>query len=397
MSRIAILIAGAMVLSQPLAHADPADRAIKGPYEATLISEKILYPSLFGVAAGLPVADVTGVQLSNGNIRAYVFAQNKGIEIAESSDGRTFTRVGNAFGGDKGYGMPHVVKLDDGRFRMYNMVSAGIACSISNDGLNFTVEKSVCIKASDFASAPNGLTGPSIVKLKDGSLRAYFSDAVKAGTGPDPHFVLSATSTDGLNWSPDTGVRVGPGASGLTRSAEHPGAIAHDDGTVTLFYYDNCAKAPKDSAGKWACDPQSQGLWYSTSSDGGLTFSSEEHILFPAPISRSFGNDANVFVDKNSNLILWGGGFEHSFGGYIGAFTLTKGVAAPQSPKGPEVQPQPGQPPLGAATPPSPQVQPKPPTPPMVQKKMTITCTKGKLIKKVTAVNPKCPTGYKKK
>jgi hypothetical protein len=31
------------------------------------------------------------------------------------------------------------------------------------------------------------------------------------------------------------------------------------------------------------------------------------------------------------------------------------------------------------------------------KKKSTITCVKGKLIKKVTAVNPKCPKGYKKK
>lgn len=30
-------------------------------------------------------------------------------------------------------------------------------------------------------------------------------------------------------------------------------------------------------------------------------------------------------------------------------------------------------------------------------KKLTITCIKGKLIKKVTAVNPKCPSGYKKR
>jgi len=30
-------------------------------------------------------------------------------------------------------------------------------------------------------------------------------------------------------------------------------------------------------------------------------------------------------------------------------------------------------------------------------KKSTITCVKGKLTKKVTAVNPKCPSGYKKK
>ena len=32
-----------------------------------------------------------------------------------------------------------------------------------------------------------------------------------------------------------------------------------------------------------------------------------------------------------------------------------------------------------------------------VVKKTTITCVKGKVTKKVTAVNPKCPTGYKKK
>ena len=31
------------------------------------------------------------------------------------------------------------------------------------------------------------------------------------------------------------------------------------------------------------------------------------------------------------------------------------------------------------------------------KKKTTITCAKGKLTKKVTAVNPKCPAGYKKK
>ena len=30
-------------------------------------------------------------------------------------------------------------------------------------------------------------------------------------------------------------------------------------------------------------------------------------------------------------------------------------------------------------------------------KKTTITCVKGKTTKKVTAVKPKCPSGYKKK
>jgi hypothetical protein len=34
---------------------------------------------------------------------------------------------------------------------------------------------------------------------------------------------------------------------------------------------------------------------------------------------------------------------------------------------------------------------------PTALKKTSITCVKGKTTKKVTAVNPKCPTGYKKK
>jgi hypothetical protein len=32
-----------------------------------------------------------------------------------------------------------------------------------------------------------------------------------------------------------------------------------------------------------------------------------------------------------------------------------------------------------------------------LSKKTTITCVKGKITKKITATNPKCPKGYKKK
>jgi hypothetical protein len=34
---------------------------------------------------------------------------------------------------------------------------------------------------------------------------------------------------------------------------------------------------------------------------------------------------------------------------------------------------------------------------PVAKKKVTISCLKGKITKKVTAVSPKCPAGYKKK
>jgi hypothetical protein len=408
--------------------ADVSDLAPKGPYEAKLIGEKILFPSLFGVSAGLPVADVSGVVLPDGKLRAYVFAQNKGIEIADSVDGKTFTRVGNAFGGDKGFGMPHVVKLGAGKYRMYNMVSEGISCSTSTDGITFTLEKQTCINKNDFSGTTNGLTGPNIVKLKNGDLRAYFSDAVKAGTGPDPHFIVSATSSDGVNWKADAGVRIGPGAGGITRSGEHPGAIAHEDGTVTLFYYDNCAKAPRDASGKWACDPQGQGLWYATSTDGGLTFTTENKILFPPPTANGFGNDANVFLDANGKVILWAGGFENSYGGYIGAYELTKTSqsTSTQSDAAAKAEAEArakaeeetrakaeaeerakaeadtrAKAEAEARAKAEAEVRAKAEAEARAKaqalKKTTITCIKGKTIKKVTAITPKCPDGYKKK
>ena len=372
---LAIFIAG----SQTVVLADPAEVFPSGPYTVTLIGEKILYPDLFGVSKGLPVADVTGVLLPDGKIRAYVFAQNKGIVIAESTDGVTFSTVGNAFGSDKGQGMPRVVKLSDGRFRMYNYLNSfGVSCSISSDGLNFTVEKDVCIASSSFPALKNGLTGPALIKLADGRYRAYFSDMVKAGTGPDPHQVYSATSADGLTWTGDSGIRIGIGAASLTRSAEHPAAVAHADGSVTLFYYDNGSRSGVDAGGRQNMAQSEQGLWYSTSKDGGLTFSNEYKISFPSAFGPGFGNDPDVFLDKSGQMILWAGGFDHTYGGYIGAVKLTKGSGSASTVTTPATKTT-IKPTINAKT------------------KVTITCAKGKVVKKVTGVKPVCPAGYKKK
>jgi len=46
---------------------------------------------------------------------------------------------------------------------------------------------------------------------------------------------------------------------------------------------------------------------------------------------------------------------------------------------------------------PTPSATPTPTAKPVAAKKTSITCVKGKTTKKVTAVNPKCPTGFKRK
>jgi hypothetical protein len=132
--------------------------------------------------------------------------------------------------------------------------------------------------------------------------------------------------------------------------------------------------------------------------------------MMPAPLPRDFGNDANVFLDKDGNLILWAGGFDHALGGYVGAIKLTKRVEVVAPTPTPTIMQTPSPSPSPTPTPvltpsptlsstptPSPTVKVSLPTQVPVAKKTTITCIKGKTVKKVTAVNPKCPSGYKKK
>ena len=381
----------------PLSQVQAATPAVpKGPYDASLISYRALTPDMFGVASGQPVADVSVILLPNGKLRAYVFAQNKGIEIAESADnGKTFIRVGNAFGGDKGNGQPRAVALSDGRVRLYTSVSGGVNCSISSDGLTFTLEKANCLLASDYSEA-SGLAGPGVVQLSTGKWKAYFSGLPKAGTGPDPWQVYSASSDDGVNWIRDAGVRIGVGASRIKRSAEHPTAIRHSDNSITLFYFDNGA----DPEGTGKVYSNGNGLHYSHSSDG-LTFSEEKWFdmsKIDSRLSSTEMNDPDVLLDKDGNILLLGGGFAQGFGGYINVMALKPGkgtapfpgdrcLAAKMVPGGPP------NPPCGANA-----VKPTPaPISKTEVKKITITCTKGKDIKKVTGTAPKCPAGYKKK
>ena len=383
------------VFSAPSSQADPSDVFPVGPYKATLISESILYPSLLGVKAGLPVADVSGVLMPDGKLRAYVFGQNKGIEILESTDGKIFTRIGNAFGSDNGHGQPRVMKRSSGGYRMFNMSGQGLSCSSSSDGLQFTVEVENCIKKSDYGDSKM-LSGPGIIKLSSGGFRAYFSSLGAAGTGPDPQQIFSATSPDSLVWTAESGVRVGKGSQ-LDQSAEHPTAISHSDGSITMFYFDNGSGASKSQGGV-------MGLYYATSKDG-LTFSNPIRIDFTglAPKFRNAtGNDPDIFLDKDGNMILWGGDFDHDIGGFIFAVKLTHTDVAP-TPSTPkpltptQVSPPPNQPPVASPPPVTPNPMPSVATPPNPKAQITITCVKGKVTKKVTGAKPKCPSGYKKK
>lgn len=288
----------------PLGHearaADAGSDVPNGPYIATLVSAKILSTATFAGSSN-PVADVTTVVLANGTIRAYVFATNLGIVMAESANGTTFTYSGSPFGGTNFRGQPRVIKLANGTWVMYNSSSDGFSCSTSVDGLTFTVQTEVCLSKSQFPGVTGGLSGPGVVRLANGTYRAYFSDLPRPGTGPDPWNVFSATSPDGLTWSAEAGVRIGLGAQNITRSAEHPTVVRHSDGTFTMFYFDNASRATNGSA--------SMGVYYATSTDG-LAFSNEyklDLVSLGNGFENSAGNDPEVFLDGAGRLLMYFG------------------------------------------------------------------------------------------
>jgi hypothetical protein len=176
-----------------------------------------------------------------------------------------------------GGALPRIVPLANGQYRMFfsnNLTeggnTGGIYSAISSDGLNFTVEPGIRIAASAVTMPSDALMhGLAIATLPNGTYRMYFV-LESQSLPPNPNPMLSATSSDMLNWTIDPGVRIGPGATlGTTTAFRHPFAVNNGDGSVTLFYYELTGSAQ-------------EGVRFSTSSDG-LNFTSDRKTSVCGP------------------------------------------------------------------------------------------------------------------
>ena len=127
----------------------------------------------------------------------------------------------------------------------------------------------------------------------------YFSELDRPGTAIIPLPMKSATSTDMLTWTMDSGVRIGPGAT-LSGSAAHPTAIANSDGSVTVFYFRN----------------SDMRLYASTATDG-LTFSSETAVLSSAA-------DPDIVTLPSGGLRMYYNWFDPA----TGAYTVSSATAS---------------------------------------------------------------------
>ena len=234
----------------------------------------------FGSPGDGSYADAGSITLPSGGVRL-VFSGG-GRKLSESSpDGlafspdpgvRTFAPRSPGDNTGTNLSLVHILRLDDGSLRLYgsqNGAGAGQYSAISTDqGLTWAVESGVRLTTPGLT-----MSGFSVVR-QGGVYRAYY------GAGPSSATqglaaIYSASSSDGLSWTVDAGVRVAAGATlaGAPGSPYHPAATLTADGSVLLAYNRSPDGASTDHS-------TSFGLWTSTSRDG-LSFTNETWTNIP--------------------------------------------------------------------------------------------------------------------
>ncbi len=284
-----------------------------------------------------PVANPSALQLDDGRIRLFFTNAGDGIASAISDDGLTFAyetiRISGPAAQEQGVqlGPSRIFRLPDGRVRLYVGSSAsGVSSFISSDeGKTFTVEAGERITRTQ--ASMDAIQKLSIVPLSNGTYRGYFGPAPQHGPatvladtgGPPDHWLLSATSSDLLEWTVEPGVRIGPGSTVLTASAREVYPLLREDGCVTLFYQLN---KPQDAG---ISDYEGVAVvGYSTSSDG-LTFTEQ----FPLITTRDPAGPDVLTMPDGSLLLYHDSTDQNGYGHGIRVGRLaTVGVAGSTTP-----------------------------------------------------------------
>lgn len=353
-------------------------------------------------------ADVTALTLPDGRIRLY-FAIINGPAIhdlasAISSDGLTFTREPGVRVTAASSPMAFISK--DGKHHLFYSQGGDIKSSTSNDGLTFTPDAGVRLAGDTFVKTrvrPNSnLICNGIAEMPDGRYRLYCAQQVQLQAGQTfavaDRAIFSAVSSDLVTWTPEAGRRIGPGTS-LSGDANHPSVFQNSNGVVSLIY-----------------EQRLEGVdgreMIATSTDG-LNFTYEY-------FSGIYGNEAAYTPGKDGKGYLYVGHHNRIDGSTIdvaspGPINLTNQkfqkslVCIAQLPSlNPQVMKILADDPFcpkdykEQVTTPTPTPTPTPSVTPTVApttkpKAITITCVKGKTVKKVSGTNPNCPAGYKKR
>jgi hypothetical protein len=183
------------------------------------------------ITSDVDMFDPTVVRLPDGRVRMYVPMIDvlPGVASFISDDGLHFTResgVRNTPGG-----MPGALLLADNRIRMFtggmtDSPQSGIRSAISDDGLTFAAESGLRIAAAG-PGPVDALNDPSAIRLRDGGyLMAFMVNPTDPPVATEAQYRL-ATGDDGFNWTVNPTVFAKGGTSCLVQTSD--GAL--------LFYY----------------------------------------------------------------------------------------------------------------------------------------------------------------
>ncbi len=170
-------------------------------------------------------------------------------------------------------GVPCIHRLADGRYRLYYHGPGGILSAISTDGLNFEKEPGVRIGPGRPGTSESMVSDPTVIALPDGRIRLYYKGADgPGGPGKAVHKIFSAVSSDGLDFEKE-GLRIDPKMTGDGGWASVPGAVKLPDGSVRIYYVSGA--------------PEADGGIMSAISEDGLSFQREEGVRVKAFVDPS--------------------------------------------------------------------------------------------------------------
>lgn len=154
------------------------------------------------------------------------------------------------------YADSDIVDLGNGQYRMYYAAESEtsnfhgqIYSAVSSDGINWTPED---------GERKSSMTFPDVIKLQDGRWRMYFQD--------HDHVIKSAVSGDGLNFTDEDGIRIDRGESGYTiDEIGGQGTMILSDGTYLMVY---SGQDYEHSYSDKVPNNKTANFFYATSSDG---------------------------------------------------------------------------------------------------------------------------------
>jgi hypothetical protein len=126
---------------------------------------------------------------------------------------------------------PTAVLLPDGRVRVYYSDNqANVVSAISSDGLNFTQEAGIRLPAMPYSGSIAGISAARVVPLSNGQWRMFFASNPALGITDAGPGIGSAISSDGLNFTIEPHWRVPFSAVNAG-----PGGQLGDGGTVVAL------------------------------------------------------------------------------------------------------------------------------------------------------------------